>query len=30
LIDDAQTIRDAFDQDPRGFRSSAFDTEDSL
>ena len=30
LIDDAQTIRDAFDQGPRGLRSSAFDTEDSL
>jgi hypothetical protein len=30
LIDHAQTIRDAFDQDPRGLRSSAFDTEDSL
>ena len=30
LIDDAQAIRGAFDQDPRGLRSSAFDTEDSL
>jgi hypothetical protein len=30
LIDDTQTIRSAFDQDPRGLRSSAFDTEDSL
>jgi hypothetical protein len=30
LIDDAQTFRDAFDQDPRGLGSSTFDTEDSL
>jgi hypothetical protein len=30
LIDHAQAIRDAFHEDPRGFRSSAFDTEDSL
>jgi hypothetical protein len=30
LIDHAQTVRNAFHKDPRGFRSSAFDTEDSL
>jgi hypothetical protein len=30
LIDDAQTVRSAFDQNPRGLRSSAFDAEDSL
>ncbi len=30
LIDDAQTLRGAFHQDPRGLRSSSFDTEDSL
>jgi hypothetical protein len=30
LINHPQTIRGAFDQDPCGLRSSAFDTEDSL
>jgi hypothetical protein len=30
LIDDAQTFRAAFHQDPRGLRSSAVDAEDSL